>query len=108
MNKLAGLQVTLDRLIDHKRPCCANVCTITATRELTCAACGKHRGWLSGKAAQRIERIAACFGAPTTPLVLRNFVNAPTPEMRRGSGDASRSPSGAGAETLSPARTENE
>ena len=30
MNKLTGLKIKLDRPIDRERPCCLNVCTISA------------------------------------------------------------------------------
>jgi hypothetical protein len=73
---LIGLKVQLDRPVDRKRPCCRNICTIGAAKgphagELTCAACGQHRGWLSKSTARWIESVIARFGAPTTPIVVR-------------------------------------
>jgi hypothetical protein len=44
MSKLVGLKIKLDRLVDRERPCCRNVCIITAVDEFTCADCGQHRG----------------------------------------------------------------
>jgi hypothetical protein len=73
---LIGLRVKLDRAIDRERPCCRNVCIISAGKgphagELHCADCGRNRGWLSKTTAQWIEHVATRFGAPTTPIVVR-------------------------------------
>jgi hypothetical protein len=73
---LVGLKVKLDRPVDRERPCCLNICTISAARvphagELICAGCGQHRGWLSKATAQWIESVVTRFGAPTTPVVVR-------------------------------------
>ena len=73
---LIGLKIKLDRPIDRERPCCRNVCVISAGKgphggELRCADCGQHRGWLSKSTAQWIEHVATRFGAPTTPIVVR-------------------------------------
>jgi hypothetical protein len=71
VNKLVGLKIKLDRLVDRERPCCRNVCTVTAAGELVCINCGQRRGWLSKSTAQWIEHVATRFGAPTTPIVVR-------------------------------------
>jgi hypothetical protein len=73
---LIGLKVKLDRPVDRERPCCRNVCIISAGKgphagELHCADCGQHRGWVSATTAQWIEGVVASFGAPTTPIVVR-------------------------------------
>ena len=73
---LIGLRVRLDRPVDRERPCCRNICTISAARgphagELICSGCGQHRGWLSQSTAQWIETVVTRFGAPTTPIVVR-------------------------------------
>jgi hypothetical protein len=64
MNKIAGLKIKLDRLVDRKRPCCKNICIITAGGELVCADYGQHRGCLSEKTTRWIEHVASRFGAP--------------------------------------------
>jgi hypothetical protein len=61
---LTGLKVKLDRLVDRKRPCCKNICIITAGGELVCADYGQHRGCLSEKTTRWIEHVASRFGAP--------------------------------------------
>jgi hypothetical protein len=71
-----GLQVKLDRTVDRDRPCCRNIFVIGAgagphAGELICVDCGQHRGWLSKPTAQWIESVVARFGAPTTPIVVR-------------------------------------
>ena len=73
---LVGLKVKLDRAADRERPCCRNVCIISAGKgphagELHCADCGQHRGWLSQSTAQWIEHVVTRFGAPTTPIIVR-------------------------------------
>jgi hypothetical protein len=73
---LIGLKVKLDRPVDRERPCCNNVCIISAGKgphagELHCADCGQHRGWLSKSTAHWIAHVATCFGAPTTPIIVR-------------------------------------
>jgi hypothetical protein len=92
MNKLVGLKIKLDRLVDRERPCCRNVCTVTAAGELVCINCGQRRGWLSKSTAQSIEHVATRFGAPTTPIVMRALEQeegepitppAPVPETER-------------------------
>jgi hypothetical protein len=73
---IIGLKVKLDRPADRERPCCNNVCIISAgkgphTGALHCADCGRQRGWLSNPTAQWIESVIVRFGAPTTPIVVR-------------------------------------
>jgi hypothetical protein len=73
---LAGIKVRLDRPVDRERPCCRNVCTIRPARpphvgEFIRDACGRHRGWLSKSTASWIEKLVACFGPSTTPIVVR-------------------------------------
>jgi hypothetical protein len=38
---------------------------------LTCASCGRHRGWLSHNTYAFIAEIINKFGCPTTPIVIR-------------------------------------
>jgi hypothetical protein len=76
MNNLVGLKVRLDRPIDRDRPCCRNICIISAGTDphagaLHCVDCGQRRGWLSQTTARWIEHVATRFGAPVTPIVLR-------------------------------------
>jgi hypothetical protein len=73
---VVGLKARLDRPIDRDRPCCRNICIISAGKglhagALNCADCGQHRGWLTKTTAQWIETVIARFGAPTTPIVVR-------------------------------------
>jgi hypothetical protein len=92
MNKIAGLKIKLDHFVDRKRPCCKNICIITASGELVCADCGQHRGCLSEKTTRWIEHVATRFGAPATPIVVRALEQeerepitppAPVPETER-------------------------
>jgi hypothetical protein len=92
MNRIAGLKIKLDHFVDRKRPCCKNICIITASGELVCADCGQHRGCLSEKTTRWIEHVATRFGAPTTPIVVRALEQeegepitppAPVPETER-------------------------
>jgi hypothetical protein len=73
---ILGLKVQLARAADRDRPCCRNICIIEAGREpyagkLRCVDCNRARGWLSKVTADWIEQVAACFGAPTTPIIVR-------------------------------------
>ena len=73
---IVGLKVKLDRPIDRDRPCCRNICIISAGKgqqagALNCADCGQRRGWFSKETAQWIEHVVTRFGAPTTPIVVR-------------------------------------
>jgi len=82
---LIGLKVKLDRPIDREKPCCKNICAIgpgkeSHTAELTCSGCGQHRGWLSKATAEWLMRVVTCFGAPTTPIVVRKEEGAPDTE----------------------------
>ena len=52
MNNIVGLKIKLDRPIDRDRPCCRNVCIISAGKDphagaLHCVDCGQRRGWIS-------------------------------------------------------------
>jgi hypothetical protein len=72
-----GLMVRLDRTIDRSKPCCQNVAIIHPgtgphAAELKCADCGSHRGWLPQQAHDFINKLAARFGAPVEPIVLRD------------------------------------
>ena len=80
-----GLKVKLDRPVDRERPCCRNVCIISAGKgphagELHCADCGQHRGWLSKPTAAWIEHVVTRFGAPTTPIIVRKTEEVPPAE----------------------------
>jgi hypothetical protein len=73
---LVGLKVKLDRPIDRERPCCRNVCIISAGKgphagALQCADCGQHRGWLSHETARWIALVVLKFGAPNGPILVR-------------------------------------
>jgi hypothetical protein len=73
---LVGLKIKLDRPVDRDRPCCRNICIISAGKlphagALNCVDCGQQRGWLSNSTAQWIEHVMARFGAPITPIVVR-------------------------------------
>jgi hypothetical protein len=73
---IIGLQIKLDRPADRERPCCRNICIISAGKgphagALHCADCGQQRGWLSKTTAQWIESVVTRFGAPLTPIVVR-------------------------------------
>jgi hypothetical protein len=73
---LVGLKIKLDRPVDRDRPCCRNICIISAGKRtprltLNCVDCGQQRGWLSNSTAQWIEHVMARFGAPITPIVVR-------------------------------------
>ncbi|HVI65216.1 MAG TPA: hypothetical protein VM910_21935 [Bradyrhizobium sp.] len=75
-NNLIGRKVKLDRPVDRERPCCNNICIISASKgphtgALHCADCGQHRGWLSKTTAAWIESVITRFGAPTKPIVVR-------------------------------------
>ena len=76
-NGLIGLRVKLDRPVDREKPCCRNICIIGAGKgphahALHCSDCGQHRGWISKSTATWIEQVVTRFGAPTTPIVVRN------------------------------------
>jgi hypothetical protein len=82
---LIGLKVKLDRVVDRERPCCRNVCIISAGKgphagAFQCADCGQHRGWISKSTARWIESVIARFGAPTTPIVVRKSEEVPPTE----------------------------
>jgi hypothetical protein len=82
---LIGLKVQLDRPVDRERPCCRNICVISAGKgphagALHCVDCGQHRGWLSKPTAQWIESVIARFGAPTTPIIVRKSEEVPPTE----------------------------
>ena len=70
--------VRLDRSIDRERPCCQNLATIRPTpdgphaAELRCAGCDRHRGWLPKEAMSFLAEVARLWGAPTTPITLRD------------------------------------
>jgi hypothetical protein len=71
------LRVQLDRRSDRTRPCHDNIAVVCAGKgpaaaELKCAQCGKHRGWLAKQALTFITEIAARYGAPKEPAVLRD------------------------------------
>jgi hypothetical protein len=74
----AQLRVRLDRTIDQRTRCCGcNIATVHSGRgphaaELRCYDCGTHRGWMSAEAHTFINQIAARFGAPTEPIILRD------------------------------------
>jgi hypothetical protein len=78
MSNLIGLKVKLCRPVDVERPCCLNICTISAARgphagELRCDGCGSHRGWVSKAICDFITTTAARFGAPREPIIVRHL-----------------------------------
>jgi hypothetical protein len=81
MSNLIGLKVRLALASDRERPCCRNICTITADKELLCSDCGQRRGQLSKSTAQWIEHVVTRFGAPTTPIVVRKQEEAPVDHL---------------------------
>jgi hypothetical protein len=71
------LRVRLERSIDHEAGCCSNVATVHIGRgphaaELRCSDCGAHRGWLPKEAHDFVTQLAARFGAPVEPIILRD------------------------------------
>jgi hypothetical protein len=74
----APLRVQLARSSDVERPCCENLAVVTPrpdtmhAAELRCVNCGKFRGWLSREVLHFLEETTRRFGAPSTPLVLRD------------------------------------
>jgi hypothetical protein len=83
---VVDLKIKLDRPIDRDRPCCRNICIISAGKgphagTLTCADCGQRRGCFSNSTAQWIQSVVSRFSAPTTPIVVRkaNFYEEEAP-----------------------------
>jgi hypothetical protein len=76
---LIGLKVRLDRPVDRERPCCRNICVITAAADpahagtLECIDCGQRRGHISKTTAAWIEHVVTRFGAPASPIAVRKF-----------------------------------
>jgi hypothetical protein len=70
LSALIGTRIKLDRQTDRERPCCDNVATIGGggtsmfAANLTCATCGRHRGWLSESTIKFIQEVRARFGRP--------------------------------------------
>jgi len=57
---IIGLKILMDRPVDRERPCCRNICMISAAKlphavALNCADCGQHRGWLSNRQARQLN-----------------------------------------------------
>lgn len=56
-HRTARRKIKLDRRCDRERPCCEECCGEICEGKgphrhaLLCANCGRHRGWLSGRAA---------------------------------------------------------
>jgi hypothetical protein len=78
---LIGLTIRLDRPADRERPCCDNLVNIDSNKgkhyaSLTCACCGRHRGWLAAAAITFISKSVQHFGSIAEPIVLRT----PLPE----------------------------
>jgi hypothetical protein len=77
VSDLVGLKVRLDRPGDRDRPCCRNLCVITAAADpthaaaLECVDCGQRRGHISRTTTAWIEHVVTRFGAPTIPIVVR-------------------------------------
>ena len=72
-NPLLGVQVQLDRKIDHRQPCHKNIAEICTGRgphsySLLCATCSRFRGWLPKAAASFITETIQKFGVPSEPL----------------------------------------
>jgi hypothetical protein len=72
------LQVRLARAADVATPCCENFAAIIPrpetihAAELRCTGCGRFRGWLAREALEFLTEATRQFGAPTTPLILRD------------------------------------
>src|SRR5262245_21678214 len=71
-------RVRLARQIDQVRPCHDNLATIhpRATglhaAELRCATCAKFRGWMPRQALEFVDELTKKYGAPRTPIILRD------------------------------------
>jgi hypothetical protein len=73
---LIGLKVKLDRPVDRERPCCRNVCIVSAGKgphagALVCADCGQHRGWVSNQSYKFLAETVRLFGRPTEAIEIR-------------------------------------
>lgn len=68
---LAGLQVHLDRAVDHCDPCHDNVAVVSADR-LLCATCGRDRGSLAQEVADFLAETIALFGPLEAVPVIRD------------------------------------
>jgi hypothetical protein len=76
MNSVFGTRVRLDRDVDRERPCCSGIAVIKPGKaphlaEFRCAECGAHRGWVQKATLNFIENTVARFGAPSTPITVR-------------------------------------
>lgn len=54
--------------------CGADVCAVDAEHAVHCADCGVKRGHLTERTAGFLKRIAAQFGPPIEPIILRREV----------------------------------
>jgi hypothetical protein len=89
---IISLRIKLQRTTDV--PCAACGETVIAigqgvgphTASLRCAACERHRGWLSKETAEILLAMVGQFGRPTEPLAIRNstaFTGADAAEVTR-------------------------
>jgi hypothetical protein len=62
----------LDIAVQPPGPCACGerVARVTAHASLVCG-CGARRGALSDKTIGFLAKLVSCFGAPTTPVILR-------------------------------------
>jgi hypothetical protein len=72
-SRIIGLRVQTSQ---GCRTCGSNLAIIGSSAgphaaRLTCAECSMHAGWLGRRKVDFIARIAATFGCPLTPIILR-------------------------------------
>jgi hypothetical protein len=72
-----SLRVRLDRSSDRQKSCHDNIAIIHPGKamhaaELRCDVCDKHRGWLRQEAHTFLKQMAARYGAPAQPIILRD------------------------------------
>ena len=74
-SSLTGTRIKLARFGDREHPCCDNVAIIGSglAAGLTCATCGRLRGWLSEPAIKFIQETRARFGASPDVITLRTL-----------------------------------
>lgn len=82
---LVGHTIRLNRVGDR---CCDDVAIIGSSKghhhaSLTCAGCGRHRGWLPARAVTFISEARDIFGISTEPLVLRTPISTEEASMAK-------------------------
>ena len=87
-DSLIGLRVRLDRDVDRRQPCCANVAELAVGRgphayELLCAAFGSQPRWRPHAAVEFILEIIRTIGVPDEPLIYRDQSSPAIARRRR-------------------------